>query len=65
MTNTSPQRGRLALAIASALGAFAQQAHAQIVVNDTLTGLASTYNWIATGGACLTAGDSSSGTIKG
>jgi type IV pilus assembly protein PilY1 len=65
MTNTSPQRARLALAIASALGAFAQQAHAQIVVNDTLTGAASTYNWIATGGACLTAGDSTSGTVPG
>ena len=65
MTNTSPQRARLALAVASALGVFAQQAQAQIVVNDTLTGAASTYNWIPTGGACLTAGDSSSGTVKG
>jgi type IV pilus assembly protein PilY1 len=64
MTNTSPQRARLALAIASAFGAFAQQAHAQIVVNDTLTGAVSTYNWIPTGGACLTAGDSSAGTVK-
>jgi type IV pilus assembly protein PilY1 len=65
MNTPTPQRARLALAVASALGVFGQQAHAQIVVNDTLTGLASTYNWIPTGGACLTAGDSSSGTIKG
>lgn len=65
MNTPTPQRARLALAVASALGVFGQQAHAQIVVNDTLTGKVSSYNWIPTGGACLTAGDSSSGTIKG
>jgi type IV pilus assembly protein PilY1 len=30
---------------------------AQLVVNDTLTGASSSYDWKALGGACLTAGD--------
>ena len=47
---------RLSLAIASALG-FMGVAHAQLVVNDTLTGGHSMVNWKALNGACLTAGD--------
>jgi type IV pilus assembly protein PilY1 len=36
--------------------------YAQLVVNDTLTGAASTYGWKPLGGACLTAGNGT-GTI--
>nr|MDP9124506.1 hypothetical protein [Pseudomonadota bacterium] len=49
---------RLSLAIASALG-LAGAAQAQVVINDTLTGGHSLFNWKALGGACLTAGDNS------
>ena len=55
---------RIALAVAAVFG-VAGTAHAQIVVNDTLTGKQSTYAWDVPGtnnGACMTAGDSSSGT---
>ena len=48
---------RLSLAIASALG-LTGVAHAQLVINDTLTGASSSYNWMALNGACLTAGTS-------
>lgn len=37
-------------------------AAAQLVINDTLTGVASSYNWRAFNGACLTAGNNT-GTI--
>ena len=47
----------LCLAIASTLG-FAGVAQAQVVINDTLTGTSSSYNWLALNGACLTAGTS-------
>ncbi len=45
----------LSLAIASTLG-LAGVAHAQVVINDTLTGTSSSYDWKALNGACLTAG---------
>ena len=50
------------LAIASALG-LAGVAHAQVVIDDTLTGASSSYDWAIPGGvtkngACLTAGTS-------
>jgi type IV pilus assembly protein PilY1 len=32
-------------------------AHAQLVINDTLTGASSAYQWTSLNGACLTAGD--------
>lgn len=32
-------------------------AHGQLVINDTLTGAASTYDWKSLNGACLTAGN--------
>lgn len=48
--------GRLSLAIASAFG-LAGAAHGQVVINDTLTGGHSLFNWKALNGACLTAGD--------
>ena len=35
---------------------FPVSALAQLVVSDTLTGATSSYGWVATGGACLTAG---------
>jgi len=50
--------GRLSLAMASAFG-FAGVAHGQVVINDTLTGGHSLFNWKALNGACLTAGDNS------
>jgi type IV pilus assembly protein PilY1 len=37
-------------------------AHAQLVVNDTLTGATSSYPWKAQGGACLTAGSNAAGS---
>ena len=58
---------RVALAIAAAFG-VAGTVQAQIVVNDQLTGKQSNYAWdvpvpsIGYNGACMTAGDSSSGT---
>ncbi len=50
--------GRLSIAVAFALG-FGGAAQAQVVINDTLTGATSSYNWTALNGACLTAGDGS------
>ncbi len=47
----------LLLAMASALG-FTSAVHAQVVINDTLTGTSSSYDWAALNGACLTAGTS-------
>jgi type IV pilus assembly protein PilY1 len=47
----------LLLAMASALG-FTSAVHAQVVINDTLTGASSSYDWAALNGACLTAGTS-------
>ena len=49
---------RLSLAIVSAL-CLSGAAQAQVVINDTLTGGHSLFNWKALGGACLTAGDGS------
>jgi type IV pilus assembly protein PilY1 len=37
-------------------------AHAQVVINDTLTGASSSYQWVPLNGACLTAGNNT-GTI--
>src|SRR6185312_8773154 len=37
-------------------------AHAQLVINDTLTGASSSYQWVPLNGACLTAGNNT-GTI--
>jgi type IV pilus assembly protein PilY1 len=51
-----PNRTRLSLAIASLLGVQGV-AHAQLIINDTLTGGHSSYGWTPLGGACLTAGD--------
>ena len=64
---TSFRPHRLALAVAAAFGVVGS-AQAQIVVNDTLTGNKSTYAWtipvpsVGSNGACLTAGDSTTGT---
>jgi type IV pilus assembly protein PilY1 len=51
-----PNRTRLSLAIASALGLHGV-AHAQLIINDTLTGASSSYDWVSLNGACLTAGN--------
>jgi type IV pilus assembly protein PilY1 len=56
------QRHALSLACATALGGAALSAHATLVINDTLTGAASSYPWVAKNGACLTAGNNT-GTI--
>jgi len=55
MKKSSPilQSGLLLLAL---LGA-ATPAWAQLVINDTLTGASSSYQWKSLNGACLTAGD--------
>ncbi|MQQ99795.1 pilus assembly protein [Glaciimonas soli] len=47
----------LAIAVLSPLPVYAQ-----LVVSDTLNGTSSTYPWVTTGGACLTAGNNT-GTI--
>lgn len=36
---------------------------AQLVISDTLTGASSSYKWVSTGGACLTAGTGVASTI--
>jgi len=46
---------RWAIALASVLGCCGA-AQAQLVINDTLTGATSAYQWIPLNGACLTAG---------
>ncbi|MDE1947679.1 MAG: pilus assembly protein PilY [Burkholderiales bacterium] len=49
---------RAALSLASALpGFWLGTAHAQLIINDTLTGASSSYNWLPFNGACLTAGN--------
>jgi type IV pilus assembly protein PilY1 len=50
--------------IAALTGIWAMHgvAHAQLVIEDTLTGASSSFNWQAINGACLTAGDNT-GTI--
>jgi type IV pilus assembly protein PilY1 len=64
--NPTFKHHRLAFGVAAAFG-VAGAAQAQIVVNDTLTGNKSTYAWdvpvptSGDNGACLTAGDSTSG----
>jgi type IV pilus assembly protein PilY1 len=47
---------------AFALGWASFGAHAQLVINDTLTGASTKYDWKHLNGACLTAGDGT-GTI--
>ena len=55
-------RMRLQQLAVAALAVHAGGAHAQLVINDTLTGASSSYNWQSLNGACLTAGDGT-GTI--
>jgi type IV pilus assembly protein PilY1 len=50
------QPNRLLSAIIAAW-ALHGAAHAQLVINDTLTGASSSYNWTSLNGACLTAGN--------
>jgi type IV pilus assembly protein PilY1 len=51
-------RSRLSLAVAAALGLLGTPAQADtVIINDTLTGNATTGSWIAKGAACLTAGN--------
>jgi type IV pilus assembly protein PilY1 len=53
-----PARSRLPLAIAAALGLCGAAAHADpLIINDTLTGNATSAAWDAIGAACLTAGN--------
>jgi type IV pilus assembly protein PilY1 len=52
-----PSLFSLALLLALPLGT-----HAQLVVNDTLTGATSSYGWKPQGGACLTAGSNAAGS---
>lgn len=54
---------RYAPACSLSLLFLAPGVRAQLVVNDTLTGAASTYGWVAKTGACLTAGDGRTSTI--
>lgn len=60
MNASKISRSALAIAFAWALGGSAQ---AQIVINDTLTGTTSAYDWKPLNGACLTAGDGSASKI--
>ncbi len=55
-------RIRLQQIAAAALILHGIDAHAQLVINDTLTDGSTSYNWQALNGACLTAGDGT-GTI--
>ena len=60
-------RIRLPLAVAVGLGLHGIAAHAQLIINDTLTDASSGYDWFlpgttTTNAACLTAGDGT-GTI--
>ena len=52
-------RTSVAVAVSAALGLASASVHAQIIINDKLTGAHSLFNWKALDGACLTAGDSS------
>ena len=57
-----PLRIRLPLLVAVGLGLHGIAAHAQLVINDTLTGASSSYDWglpgtTTTNAACLAAGD--------
>ncbi|MEP6502625.1 MAG: PilC/PilY family type IV pilus protein [Betaproteobacteria bacterium] len=57
-----PLRIRLPLVVAAGLGLHGIAAHAQLIINDTLTGASSSYDWFlpgttTTNAACLTAGD--------
>ena len=55
-------RMRLQQLAVAALAVHGISAHAQLIINDTLTGASSSYNWQSLNGACLTAGDGT-GTI--
>jgi type IV pilus assembly protein PilY1 len=57
----SPQTTRLLGALA-AVWSLHSLAHAQLVIEDKLTGASSSYDWKALNGACLTAGNNT-GTI--
>ncbi len=57
-----------ASALALALSAMPPAALAQLVVSEDMTGTSTSYDWLAIGGACLTArkaGDGSASTIPG
>jgi len=53
----SIHRVSLVLVATAALCLASGSVHAQIIINDTLTGGHSLFNWKALDGACLTAGD--------
>ena len=55
MTPLHPRSRNLLTVLA--LGLPTLGAHAQLVINDTLTGASSSYDWKSLNGACLTAGD--------
>lgn len=57
-----PVRTRLQQLIAAGLALHGLSAHAQLVIEDTLTGTSTSFDWVALKGACLTAGDGT-GTI--
>ena len=48
---------RLRQVAAAALFLSGVSAHAQLVINDTLTGASTAFKWVSLNGACLTAGD--------
>jgi type IV pilus assembly protein PilY1 len=52
-------RALVALGASAVLALASGSVHAQIIINDTLTGGHSLFNWLALDGACLTAGDNS------
>jgi len=52
-------RTSVAIAASAVLSLASASVHAQIIINDTLTGGHSLFNWLALDGACLTAGDNS------
>ncbi len=54
---------RLSLAVVALALGLGGVAQAQVVINDTLTGPSSSYDWKSLNGACLTAGDGSASTI--
>ena len=60
--NSKIPGSRLHLLVAGGLLLTGTGAHAQVVINDTLTGASSSYQWVPLNGACLTAGNNT-GTI--
>ncbi|WHZ09781.1 MAG: Type IV fimbrial biogenesis protein PilY1 [Burkholderiaceae bacterium] len=57
MSNIRPFRLALLAPLLAACALLAPAARAQLVISDTLTGAASTYDWKSLNGACLTAGN--------